>query len=63
MNLKNIIDKIDKQIKFANSGHQHSYFDNTFTDQFWNGYKEGLEYAKDLLNQKIEQKKNKSNSN
>ncbi len=62
MNLKNTIDKIDKEIKLADAGLLNCYSNSSSTYQYWSGYKQGLEYTKKLLLIKIQNKKKKSNT-
>jgi hypothetical protein len=57
MNLKNIIDKIDKELKVADAGLLHAEADGTYTHQFWIGYKQGLAHVKNILIEKIESRK------
>ena len=57
MNLKNILDKIDKELKIADAELLHAEADGTYTYQFWIGYKHGLTHVKDILIEKIESRK------
>ena len=54
MNLLNLVSKIDKELSIAENALVSSQ-----NDQFWRGYKQGLEYAKTILIKKIEDRKDK----